>query len=630
MKIPAFAHRMGEIEGAPDGAPSDSREVQISFSSEAPYQRHDYERDEGFLEVLGHEEAEVDLTRLNSGAAPLLKDHVPTLDAKVGIVVRAWLAGSKGYAVVRFAQTPAGDEMLERVRSSEVTCVSVGYAIASATRQDQEENGLPVVRVTRWVPKEISFVAIPADPSVGFGRADQAGASSITVTEKKEGNMPKDTLENTPKTPAQPKTNDTPQTRQDAQTPAEILAAERRRSAEIVAISDKFELPDAVTRKALDGGTSVDAFREVALDHLSSDEVDATRAGAARIGLSEKEVQSFSITNVVRFLMNPTERTRKLVGFELEASRAVSDALGREAEGLFIPSDVLMDQNFLRAQNVGTPAAGGVLVPQDYRAGSFIELLRNRMALTNHGVRVLQGLQGNVDIPKQTGGGTFYWFGEDGEPADTEASFGLVSMTPHSAGMAIPFTRRMAQQSSPAIEGLVRDDLIRGLSIGLDKTALVGHSSPDAPQGLRERIFANARDWAGSEPMPSEDDIIDLETDVAAANADVGDLAYIYNARMSGHLKKLRDADGRRLEVEKGGMVNDYPRTRTNQMNNGEIIYGNWSDLIVGMWSGMDLRVDTSTKAASDGKVLRVFVDVDTAVRNLESFKLGKPASVTN
>ncbi|MEL7166689.1 MAG: phage major capsid protein [Pseudomonadota bacterium] len=628
-QIPAYAERMAEITGAPDGAPSDSREVLISFSSEARYLRHDWDRDEDFWEVLGHAEAEVDLTRLNSGAAPLLKDHMPVLDAKIGTVVRAWVENGRGVALVRFSETRSADDILERVRSGDVTCVSVGYAITSAERMP-DEDGHPVVRVTRWVPKEISFVAIPADPTVGYGRADHGDVATITISEM-EPDMAKDTNENTtPAAPAAPlAAAPAPETRDENDVTA-ALTAERRRVAEIDAIAKRFEMPETATRTAIEKGASVDAFRASVMDHIASDEDQEKRENATRIGMTDKEVKAFSITNVVRFLMNPNDRTRERAAFELEASRAVGDSLGREAEGVFIPSDTLMDPNFLRSQNTGNASQGGVLVAQDYRAGSFIELLRNRMALTGRGVRLLQGLQGNVDIPKQTGGGTFYWFGEDGEPTDTEAAFGLVTMTPHSAGMAIPFTRRMAQQGSPDIEALVRDDLLKGMSLGLDRTALIGHASPDAPLGIRDRIFGNAIDWANSAAMPGEDDLIDLETEVADANADVGDLAYMFSPRTVGHLKKLRDNDGRRLEVVKDGMANDYAYTRTKQIADGESIFGNWSDAIIGMWSGLDLRVDTSTKAASDGKVLRVFADIDTAVRNVESFALGKPETTTS
>ncbi|PYG32412.1 phage major capsid protein [Pelagimonas varians] len=641
-KIPAFAQRMGEIttdvKGAASAAPSDSRDIEISFSSEARYLRHDFERDQDFWEVLGHGPDEVDLSFLNSGAAPLLKDHMPILDAKIGAVTRAWIEDGRGKATLRFSDTPDGNAYLARVLSGDVTCVSTGYAIKRA-EPAPDEDGKPVIRATLWMPKEISFVAIPADPSVGYGRADQARAATITVSEK-EADMPNSNpaVQAQPTNPA-PAASATPaapharaanpETQTPLQTPPQdLVAAERTRSAEIRGIARQFEMADDAVEGALTRGTSVGAFREQVMNHIASDEEQTKRSNATRIGMSERETRAFSVTNVVRFLMNPSDRNRQAAGFELEASGAVADLLGRDAGGVFLPSDVLMDGNYMRSQNTGTPAQGGVLVAQDYRGGSFIEMLRNRMALSGRGVRILQGLKGNVDIPKQTGTGTFYWIGEDEDVADTEANFGLVSMTPHSAGMAIPMTRRMVQQGSPDIEALVRDDLLRGLAIGLDKTALVGHASPDAPEGLRDKLFANATDWADSAAFPSFAEIVAMETAVAAGNADVGDLAYIYSPHTSGYLKTTPKFAGGETAIEERGVVNGYERVTTNQMATGESIFGNWSDLIIGMWSGLDLRVDTASKAASDGKVLRVFTDIDTACRNTASFKMGKPDTV--
>ncbi|MEM7724192.1 MAG: HK97 family phage prohead protease [Pseudomonadota bacterium] len=181
--LPGQAHRMATIEGAPSGAPSESRTLEISFSSEEAYKRHDYDSGTDFLEVLGHAEGELDLTRLNSGAAPLLKDHMPVLDAQIGVVLRAWVEDGKGKALVRFSDTPAADDVLARVKAGDVTCVSVGYAIIRAKRAG-DQDGLPVIRVTEWLPREISFVAIPADHTVGYGRSGSGDTPTIIVSEQ--------------------------------------------------------------------------------------------------------------------------------------------------------------------------------------------------------------------------------------------------------------------------------------------------------------------------------------------------------------------------------------------------------------------------------------------------------------
>lgn len=616
MTLPGLSTRAAEIAGPPEGADPDSRELLISFSSELPFRRHSF--DGPFWEVLGHGAGETDLSRLASGAAPLLKDHMPTLDAQLGVVVRAWVEGGKGWAQVRFSRTAAADDVLTRVRDGDVTCVSVGYAIEEAAKTGEAE-GLPVVRVTRWVPREISFVSIPADPTVGVGRAD-GDIPPVSVTEE-EPSMPKTpeqiaaeaAAEATRAAPAQP-----------AQGATDPLAAERARVSEIDAIAERFDLPAEMVRSARTSGMAVDAFRAQVMDRIASDDAGETRQRSTLIGMSERDVRSYSLLNVVRFLMNPTERNRSAAGFEIETSRAAADAIGREPGGMFIPEDVLMDRQFSRAaQNTGVAAQGGVLVPTQHLSGSFIELLRARSALAGRGVRILQGLTGNVDIPKQTSGATLYWVDEDEDVADSLAAFGVVSMTPHTAGMAVPITRRMTQQASPDIEALIRDDLLKGMALGIDRVALVGDASAKAPIGLRARLLAGAIDWAGTQPTFAE--MVALETAVATANADVGDLAYIYSPATSGALKTTPKWSGSDAPVEsEDGTVNGYERVRSTHVASPEVFFGNWSDLVVGMWSGLDLRVDTATKAASDGKVLRVFADLDVGVRNEASFKMGR------
>jgi hypothetical protein len=162
------------------------------------------------------------------------------------------------------------------------------------------------------------------------------------------------------------------------------------------------------------------------------------------------------------------------------------------------------------------------------------------------------------------------------------------------------------------------------VALGIDAAALNGDASPNAPTGLRELIAADALDWV-TPGKPTFAEIVALETAVAEANADDGALAYIYNAALGGHLKTTPMEPGAPFFIEPPDeRVNGHARVKSNQAQAGDVFYGNWSDLIIGMWSGLDLRADTATLAASDGLVLRVFSDVDVGIRHTGSFKLGK------
>ncbi|WP_194269329.1 phage major capsid protein [Tritonibacter litoralis] len=628
LKIPAFAHRMGEITGAPDGAPSDSREVEISFSSETPYKRYNFEREESFLEVLGHGESEVDLTRLNSGAAPLLKDHKPVLDAKIGVVVRAWLEGARGKALVRFSKSPAAEDVLARVRDGDITCVSVGYAITHAERMP-EQDGHPVVRVTRWVPKEISFVAIPADPTVGYGRADQNAAATIIITEK-EAEMPNTATtetrddNQTPATPAVAAAPDAPQQRSEPGV-ADALTAERRRSSEIIAIGERFNMATETVRNALDKGTSVGSFREIVMDQITETNTAERNASQNHIGLNQQEIRDFSLMNLVRYMANPSDANERAAGMEIEAARTAANEKGANTE-FTLPTDILFDRSFAtRAQNVGTPAAGGNLVATNLMAGSFIDTLKDAMPLAGAGAVVLPGLVGDVDIPKQTGDVTEYWLGEDEDGTDSEITVGTVSLSPHTVGFGTPITRKMMKQGTPGIETLVRNSIIYTAARAIERAAVPGHASPNAPTSVRSQIVASATDWSTTDEITRRE-LVGMKTAVKSANAMGSNPKWLMNSVSYGGLEEQLDGNGNPLFFRNTDKLLQYGVNESNVLADFEVFFGVWSNLVIGMWSGLDLSIDKAAKAASGGIVLRAFQDVDFALRHIESFKMGKNA----
>jgi len=114
----------------------------------------------------------------------------------------------------------------------------------------------------------------------------------------------------------------------------------------------------------------------------------------------------------------------------------------------------------LQRQSVGDPTAGGFIVAQDYRGDLFVEALRAQSVAMQAGVRTLPGLQGNVTIPVQTGSATFSWIQEGANGVDSNLTFGAINLAPRTISGAVPMTRRLLAQSSPAIEQLVRMDLV--------------------------------------------------------------------------------------------------------------------------------------------------------------------------
>mgnify|MGYP003134685989 CR=1 FL=1 len=147
-------HRFVEIQ-----ATKESEDLlEFSFSSEEPVKRYFGD------EVLDHDEESVDLTRLNSGTAPLLFNH--NQDIILGRVHKAFIQDRKGRAVIEWASNPKALEVRKDVEAGILRGISVGYTINQA---EQEEE---TTRAISWTPHELSIVAIPADfKSVGIGRS---------------------------------------------------------------------------------------------------------------------------------------------------------------------------------------------------------------------------------------------------------------------------------------------------------------------------------------------------------------------------------------------------------------------------------------------------------------------------
>lgn len=627
FNLPAQGFLRAEIVAPP---PDDGREVEISFSSESPVLRADPESGKPFLEVLGHAPGEVDLARLNSGGAPLLKDHVPTIDAQIGVVVRAWIEAGRGRAVVRFARNPASQDVLDRVRSGDVTCVSVGYGIAGAKR-DGAADGVPIVRVTSWTPREISFVAIPADQSVGYGRAaDPAAAETIQVTEE-NAMTPEEIAAAAAKADKAAARAADPAA--DRGAVRDALSAERARVSEIEAIASVHSVPADLVRAARDDGHSAAQFRAAVLDHLSSKPAEATRAGATMIGLSEGERNAFSMVKLLRHLSSPEERRfREAAAFELEVVTAAGDAKRGEVRGVVIPADVtsaMIGATRASDQLKAPLAKGGFTVDEVLMSGSMIDILRATSILPRLGARVFAGLEGDVAFPKQLTDVSYSWVAEDGSATKSGITFGQVKMTPKTIAAMTEISRKLLIQSSIDVEAYVRQSIMSTVALGIDAAGIGNDTSANAPKGLTSALLASGSkihrgDFAG-EAGPTYKEAVALRTRVKLANALQGNLAYALGPVMEEHLLTSPKFDGGEIPImAEEGRLNGYRAEGSNQVADGGLWFGNWSDLYMGLWSGLDILVDPYSNSASGAVRIVAHQDVDFAIAREESFAYGE------
>ena len=261
-----------------DHVDTDSRTVELSFSSETPYGRWFGD------EILCHDEECINLERFNNGLGTVLFNH--DRDAVVGHVEKVWLEDNRGKALARFDTDEQSETIFQKVQSGTLQGVSVGYAINRYEVLEDEDtkstNGRftgPAYVVTDWEPLEISIVSVPADPTVGVGRSAEDIHTSIDT---QEDNTRMDQEKNLEVQEVKSEPVETGITQEDLQ---KAMEQERKRTSEITAMFRDFDVEGA--DEAIVLGKSVEEARAMVMDQLR-----ARNAGVS-VKMGEAESDKF-------------------------------------------------------------------------------------------------------------------------------------------------------------------------------------------------------------------------------------------------------------------------------------------------------------------------------------------------
>lgn len=573
----------------------DARTASLAFASETPYERW------WGVEILDVTATSMRQSRLRSGAN-LLCDH----DHKdvVGVIESVEIGADRvGRAVVRFGKSARAEEVWQDVKDGIRRNVSVGYMVHKAQLVETVD-GVETYRITDWEPFEVSLVSVPADASVGVGRSLEDASPEPEAAPA--------SVEPTPIEPVEVKTM------------SDVKVIEQRNhAAEITAIAGTMPGGAELAMSAIQRGLTVEQFQVEAIRHLSTKPVPT-----ADIGLDKKEVRRYSMMRAINALSNPGDRAaQEAAAFERECSEAAAQKMGKQARGFMVPSEVQH-----RDLTVGTATAGGDLVATDLLSGSFIDALRNSMVIDGLGARFLTGLVGNIAIPKLTGSASAYWVAENTAPTESQQTIGQVTMSPKTVGAYTDISRRLLLQSSLDVEGMVQNDIAQILGLAIQQAAISGSGASNQPSGILTQVTPSV--IGGPNGLaPTWGNIVQLESDVAVANADVGTLAYLTNAKVRGKLKTTSKVSGQNgfvwesgdtpLNGYRAGVTNAVPSNLTKGTSSGvasAVIFGNWADLVIGMWGALDLTVDPYSGSTAGTVRIVALQDVDIALRNVVSF----------
>lgn len=571
-------------------ADSARRIVPAVISSEYPVQR------DGYTEVLLHGAENVDLSR---APLPLIESH-DGRQLNIGLVDNLHLAGGKLRGDIVFGNSARANELWPDVKDGIVRSLSIGYEITA-----YRERGV-TLEATRWRPHEASLVSIPADPTAGTYR------SLNPMLDHDDGQPAADAGERLSRGQRRAIVH--------AQSPAEIAqAAERDRVNEITAGADqlaKYEGVREIASEAIRSGWTMDQFRAKVLERVTSKPLRG--ADALVSGVDQNQGRQFSIVRAIGGVLDPRGVD---AGYERECSQELARQMGRQPKGFFMPVGRLSERVFSVS---GAPA----MVGTEHLGSEFIDALRARSFVMQVGTRVLSGLTQNASIPRLTGSASSGWIAGDGADGLTPSDPALdgVTLSPKTVGALTVLSRKMILQGDPDSETMVRNDLAQLIAVELDRAAINGSGAANQPLG----VAGTTGILTGTFPLAGPDfaSIVAMEGKLATNNADLGSLAYFTTPDLRTTLKTTQKAstssefiwtDGR----DRGtGVMNGFPAFGTNNMVSDKLLFGNWSDLLMGMWGALEVDVDPYYDFAKGSIAVRALASVDFAVRHPQSFVL--------
>ncbi|MDR8390990.1 phage major capsid protein [Aliifodinibius sp. S!AR15-10] len=338
---------------------------------------------------------------------------------------------------------------------------------------------------------------------------------------------------------------------------------------------------------------------------------------------SNKKPKNFNFIDAVKYAVNPRQLDNYKQGFYAELNREAENeasAAGvtlQGGNGLVLPTNVLGGG----IRNDLTISTEGGDLTYDER-GAFIEDLNERLILRQLGADFMTGLVGDVKFSKETNSPTFTWEGETDSNSESTPTFGNVTLSPKRGGTFVDISNQALKQTSPSVEGRIRGQLLSAAQRGIESAAISGSgASPTGIHSAATKISGSTGNGSGS---LAYNDVIDLEGEVASKDANVGSLAYLASAKGRSAAKKTKKDSGSGIYVWEDSEVNGYNASATNLVADGSTFspfyFGNFNDVLIGMWGGIELLPDPYTQATNGITRLVMNTYVDVGIAHDESF----------
>lgn len=245
----------------------------------------------------------------------------------------------------------------------------------------------------------------------------------------------------------------------------------------------------------------------------------------------------------------------------------------------------------------------------------IIEPLRAKNVLVQAGAKFYTGLTNNAQIPVMTGSNV-NWAGETAAATDGNVLFNNVTLTPKRLTAYVDISKMLLAQDSIGVENAIRQDLINAINSKLESTILgKGTKSATSPAGIfNGKTPTKVTDFEG---------LVGLEAKVEEANV-LGGISYIASPSARASFRNMmKGSRGTAQLAYVDGALDGTPVYSTSNVETKNFVVGDFSNLAIGSWGGLDIVVDNYTQAVNGMIRLVVNAYFDAALIRPEAFQFG-------
>lgn len=592
----------------------DNLEISFSCASSYPYARRDWQTDKYFIEKLICSEEAVDLTRLNGGAS-VLKNH--DTDKILGVISRAWIEDGVVCVRIRFRTDDMSRNLFNDIAAGIVPNVSIGYSVEHYNEYTDTEGNL-VRDVDRWTAYEVSVaVGIPADPTVGFYRSMEIKSAHKIQTNNMEVKTMQKRAEGEETPAAEP-------------TLEEMKAKLAELEAENAELKAKAEQADETTTEPAADEQKA-CGEEDTKETRSLDTKDTTMKTDTEIRslnvpyIKPQTTREFNIGNVLRYMAGG----KADISYEMERSDEMYNEMHMlpSRNSIMVPLDgfrsVLAGNLNRREMNDTADSAAG-LVAQQNLPSMFIDYVRTRIGVKN--ATFIPGLVGGpVTIPVQTSEAQVAWVtggttttDVNAELSGTDVDVGSVTLTPHKLGAYVPVGLDLLLMGNPSATNIAVTSLLNSIARKLGTTMLKGNASDPEITGL---ATATGVQTAAIPTIASAtwNQITNLIGKVEGLEYN-GPQEFVMSAGDKATFKSIaKGSYGGGFICEDGFIDGRYVNV-DGSLSSGDIFFGDFSNVYVGQWGGIEIMLDPYTESKKGNIVVIARLVCDIAIARPNTF----------